>query len=132
VTPFGLAGGLNAGPNRLVLNPDTDDEESLGMHSVGLTVKPGDRLRYQSNGGGGFGDPWDRDPEAVARDVTDEYLSPEHARDVYGVVVVESSDGFDVDEEATKALRAGERTPFESGYGPWQVHPKGVQVVPEP
>jgi N-methylhydantoinase B len=101
------------------------------MHSVGVTVEPGDRLLYQSNGGGGFGSPWERDPDAVARDVTDEYLTVEDAGDVYGVVLVETADGFEVDGAATKAKRAGPRPEHEVGYGPWQVHPQGARVVPE-
>jgi N-methylhydantoinase B len=56
-----------------------------------------------SGGGGGVGDPLLRDPEAVARDVAFAYTTPEHAADVYGVVV---TDDHQVDEAATAAKRA--------------------------
>jgi N-methylhydantoinase B len=58
-------------------------------------------------GGGGYGDPLERDPERVAADVRQEYVSREEARRTYGVVVGE--DGG-VDEEATEARREEIRT----------------------
>jgi N-methylhydantoinase B len=61
------------------------------------TLDGGDFLVTVVNGGGGFGDPLRRDPAAVARDLADGLVSPEAARDVYGVVVG--------DLEATEALR---------------------------
>jgi N-methylhydantoinase B len=47
----------------------------------------GDRVTLLTAGGGGHGDPRGRDPEAVRRDVAEGYVSPEAARDVYGVDV---------------------------------------------
>ena len=70
---------------------------------------------YQYGGGGGFGDPLLRSPEAVREDALDEYVSIEAARERYGVVLtgrVEDCD-VEVDVEATRALRervAAERT----------------------
>jgi N-methylhydantoinase B len=55
-----------------------------------------------SGGGGGLGDPLLRDPEAVARDVAFEYTTPDHAADVYGVIV---TDDHQVDAAATSAKR---------------------------
>ena len=51
------------------------------------TLAPGDRLRLHLGGGGGYGDPRARDPEAVRRDVADGYVTPEGARRDYGVEV---------------------------------------------
>src|SRR5262249_60678276 len=54
-------------------------------------------------GGGGWGDPLDRDPARVRADVIDEYVSLDAARDQYGVVFTAT---LDVDVEATTRLRA--------------------------
>src|ERR1019366_10480599 len=61
------------------------------------------RLSIRSPGGGGFGDPLTRDPEAVACDVRDELVSVGEAATAYGVVVTD--DGRKVDHERTATLR---------------------------
>ena len=62
-------------------------------------------------GGGGWGNPLDRDPEAVRDDVLDEYISLDAAGRDYGVVFSGSLDDYDleVDAAATKKLRADRR-----------------------
>jgi len=49
------------------------------------TIPPGERLRLELPGGGGFGDPRERDPEAVRADVRSGLVSAEAAESVYGV-----------------------------------------------
>jgi N-methylhydantoinase B len=61
-----------------------------------------DALYVRWNGGGGIGDPLEREPAAVARDVVDRAVSPIAAEQVYGVVF--GNDGIDV--AATRARRA--------------------------
>jgi N-methylhydantoinase B len=56
----------------------------------------------RTGGGGGWGDPLERDPEAVRRDVIEEFISPQSAHDNYGVVL--SADGT-IDAAATAARR---------------------------
>jgi len=67
-------------------------------------------FRYLTNGGGGWGDPFARDPQRVLRDVRDEYVSPAAAARDYGVAIVgdpvADPEGLRVDEAATAALRA--------------------------
>ena len=65
-------------------------------------------LAYQYGGGGGFGSPLERDPEAVREDALDEYVSVEAARERYGVVLTGSVEACDleVDRDATESLRA--------------------------
>lgn len=71
---------------------------------------PNAMFRYQTNGGGGWGDPLGREPERVVVDVRDEYLSVEGAREQYGVVVLgdpqTDPEGLRVDAEATERRRA--------------------------
>ena len=59
-----------------------------------------------SAGGGGWGDPLGRDPDAVAEDILNEMVSVEKAREDYGVVVVEGA----VDRDATEKLRTTMRS----------------------
>jgi N-methylhydantoinase B len=64
-----------------------------------------------SPSGGGYGDPLDRDPQMVLDDVLDDFIDPAHARDVYGVVLKPTDDGYDwgLDLSATEARRASMR-----------------------
>ncbi len=66
------------------------------------SVPPGDRLVLSLAGGGGFGDPFERDPELVAADVAGDYVTVGAARELYGVVL---TDEGTVDEQATADLR---------------------------
>jgi N-methylhydantoinase B len=72
-------------------------------------IPAGERVVLKLPGGGGYGDPLERDPELVSRDAEDGLISPAHASEAYGVVL--AGDGFSVDEEATERLRSG-RTPY--------------------
>jgi N-methylhydantoinase B len=67
-------------------------------------VTAGRRVRLETPGGGGWGDPLARDPDLVARDVRLGYVSAERARELYGVVI--GADGA-VDEAGTAASRRG-------------------------
>ncbi|MFC3959134.1 hydantoinase B/oxoprolinase family protein [Halovivax cerinus] len=77
-----------------------DDLKYAGMFRG--SFEPGEIISNRSGGGGGYGDPLDRDPESVREDVVDGYVSPEAAREDYGVVV--SADG-ELDRDATADLR---------------------------
>src|SRR5262249_47744011 len=110
VTPFGLAGGTNGGPNVLKLRRTADPtkEEDLGMYAMGITLRPGDHVIYQSNGGGGFGNPLDRDPARVLADVEEGWIAPEKAENTYGVVIIVDDarlGRYRVDTNATVAKR---------------------------
>src|SRR5205823_2809323 len=65
-------------------------------------LRAGDVVIERTAGGGGYGDPLEREPEAVVRDVRFGYVSLEAARSVYGVVL----DGNRIDTSATATLRA--------------------------
>ena len=70
-------------------------------------LRRGDVFHHEMSGGGGFGDPLDRDPDSVLRDVVEEKVTPEHAEREYGMVLVESEgDGvWRLDVPATEHLR---------------------------
>jgi N-methylhydantoinase B len=68
-----------------------------------LTLREGDELQVFSGGGGGYGDPLDRDPALVLDDVFGRKVSLTAAREEYGVVLATGLDH--VDEAATAALR---------------------------
>jgi N-methylhydantoinase B len=96
------------------LDPDTNAPSAdgeyvwFGRRPVWRT-DPLATLRYVSNAGGGFGDPLEREPERVKRDVRDGYVTIEGAARDYGVVVTgdpdEDPEGLVVDLEATERLR---------------------------
>ena len=103
--PYGLAGGLEGAPSsNLVEREDGSLERLPGM--FGAVLQPGDVFHHRMPGGGGWGEPLERDPEAVARDVLDEKVSRDAARDVYGVEL--DADGR-VDLAATAARRSTRR-----------------------
>lgn len=130
ITPYGIGGGTNAGPNKLILNPGTKDERNLGMFGVGIQVKKGDYVLFQSNGGGGIGDPLDRNPKLVFEDVEDEVISFEKARDVYGVVVNKEGWEYKLDIEETKKQRKklSQKKERKIGYGPGECNPDALEI----
>jgi N-methylhydantoinase B len=76
-----------------------------------VPIGAGQRIMYDYGGGGGWGDPLDRDPQAVLDDVLDEYVSVEAAGTDYGVVLTGSLEDLTlaVDHTATEELRARRR-----------------------
>jgi N-methylhydantoinase B len=81
---WGLFEGRDATPPDLVINPGRPDERHV-LKATRLVLKRGDIIRGSSGGGGGFGEPAERDPELVRTDVRDGQLSPEAARERYGI-----------------------------------------------
>lgn len=76
-------------------------------------IYPGESFKVRAPGGGGWGDPLDRSAESVWRDVIDGLVTPERARNIYGVVV--GPDGMSVDQlrlddTATASLRASRKS----------------------
>jgi N-methylhydantoinase B len=99
--PWGVLGGKAAGLSDMVVNPGTDHERRLGNIDTAV-LQPGDVLEIRSAGGGGRGDPHEREPWRVAQDVRRGYVSSAAAEREYGVVIR----GGEVDEQATERLRA--------------------------
>ncbi len=105
--PWGVAGGKAGAGTTYVLNPGTPDERRIGCKVDAIAVKTGDRLEAMTCGGGGWGDPFARDPEKVAAEVADGRITPAAAHDDYGVVLTHDSI---VVAQATTALRARPRS----------------------
>jgi N-methylhydantoinase B len=82
--PWGLAGGRPARCGRNVLNPDSGARELPAK--VTMTIRAGDVIRHEQPGGGGHGDPAQRDPAATRRDLADGKITAEHAEKFYGVL----------------------------------------------
>ncbi len=100
----GFNGGSDGSPNRFVLRSGTPHEMIIRDTAFGEPVSNGHLLNADLGGGGGWGDPLERDAAAVLEDVLDEYVSLEKARNSYGVVI--DPDHLTVDEKATANLRA--------------------------
>src|SRR6478735_77415 len=84
--PWGVAGGHAAGSGRCVVNPGRSDERVLKPLSDGNIVFRGDVVRVETGGGGGWGHPFDREPERVLADVQTGFVSRAKAEEDYGVV----------------------------------------------
>jgi N-methylhydantoinase B len=100
--PWGVSGGEPGMRSTKRLVRVDGSEQWLGAKSEGIKVKKGDLLYFNTWGGGGWGDPFDRDASLVRADVERSLVTAEGAKR-YGVVI--AADGS-VDEEGTVALRA--------------------------
>ena len=102
---YGTNGGGYGATSNVTLTPvggETYETPTYGVIDIGPS-----RLEVTSGGGGGWGDPLDRDPERVLRDVCDVVVSVDAARETYGVVLTASNTGVDVDQTVLRrqALR---------------------------
>jgi N-methylhydantoinase B len=102
--PWGVAGGRCAGSGRAVVNPGTPQERVLPPLSDGHVLERGDVIRIETGGGGGWGHPYDREPDLVLADVLGGFVSRESAERDYGVVL--TANGRAIDEAATRERRA--------------------------
>jgi N-methylhydantoinase B len=86
----------------------------IGKRTV-YRAELGELIQLWGGGGGGFGDPFERDPDMVLADVAAGLVSPERAREVYGVAIADGA----VDQAATAALRRRPRpAAAEFEFGP--------------
>ena len=110
VQPWGLAGGRAAASSRTVV-VRADGRREVVRSKATILLNRHDRVIMWTSGGGGYGDPLERPPAHVLDDVLDLKISPETARDVYGVMVAAEA----VDHEETNALRRRLRTAAAGG-----------------
>ncbi|MBC2703460.1 hydantoinase B/oxoprolinase family protein [Desulfobacula sp.] len=95
--PDGIFGGKDGSKAKYLKNGKNADPSGLTF------CDPGDRISFISAGGGGYGDPFERDPEAVERDVQYGYVSIKKAKQDYGVII--EPDSLKLDLTATLQLR---------------------------
>lgn len=99
--PEGLFGGRPGAKAQFLVN-------GKNGNPYGLTqLKPGDVVVMDAAGGGGYGDPWERDGEMVLEDVKNGYVSVERAKDDYGVVI--DPETLELNSEKTEELRASRK-----------------------
>jgi N-methylhydantoinase B len=106
---WGVNGGKAGHPFQITVDPGGPDEHEVDALADAEPLTAGTVVRIRTTGGGGWGDPLQREPERVRLDVVRGVVSDRSAREDYGVVL---DDGWDrpVDEEATRALRDELRT----------------------
>jgi len=100
--PYGLFGGKPGSCNLAYINEGLEDQSELRAKESRKLMKGNTFTSYPS-GGGGWGDPLERDPELVRKDVRDEIVSLESARENYGVVL--EGEDLSIAWEATKKIR---------------------------
>ena len=120
--PWGTQGGSPGSPTRNTLNPDAEAERLPAKFL--RTLKQGDVYHLIQAGAGGYGDPLDRDPDAVMADVVQEKVTVERARESYGVVI-DTAETMAVDAAATEKLREQMRRE----RGPLPMEPQVVRAA---
>ncbi|HKJ54736.1 MAG TPA: hydantoinase B/oxoprolinase family protein, partial [Nitriliruptoraceae bacterium] len=138
---WGVKGGKAGRPFQVTIDPGGPRERKVDALADDEPVRAGEVIRIRTTGGGGWGDPLERDAAAVARDVWWDKVSVAGARDDYGVVFDEDLSDADiatlaapptVDEDATSSLRAdvhaarGDVAFFDRGPGFARLHPDGA------
>jgi N-methylhydantoinase B len=131
IPPFGVLGGQSGhGQHWSVTRNGVEKPISFGGKASNFRLKRGDIVNCLTAGGGGYGDPLDRDPDRVRRDVIDGYVSLESARQVYGVVL--KGKDLSVSEKATRdqrrTMRVG-RHSFTLGTYRTPRSMKGTKVI---
>jgi N-methylhydantoinase B len=102
--PQGAAGGEDGGKNRVVITRKAGEYHPPHLSKdEGIEMTEGDVIEVWTPGGGGFGEPFQRAPELVARDVELGYYGVDDAARDYRVAV--DPHDFSVDTEKTRALR---------------------------
>ncbi len=102
---WGLNGGKAGSPFKVTINPGADDEQVMDGLCDREPIDHGVLIRVETTGGGGWGDPLERDVSLVRLDVLQGKVSQQAAEDDYGVVFQAGSDVLEVDLEGTNALR---------------------------
>jgi N-methylhydantoinase B len=100
--PRGLFGGKDGRTARYTLVAKDGTEKALGSKTT-FFVPEGAIVRYETCGGGGYGDPLTRDPKLVLRDVKEGKISVARAEAAYGVAI--DAGQLVIDEQRTQAMR---------------------------
>ncbi len=101
--PWGLYGGKDGATSNIVLWPGTDKERVTEKVSYFGPLNNNESYSLYTGGGGGYGSPFERDPQLVLQDVVEGYVSLDESKKLYGVAIDDRN--MIVDESATKLLR---------------------------
>ncbi|MEV4031625.1 hydantoinase B/oxoprolinase family protein [Streptomyces umbrinus] len=105
----GVRGGA-AGSRSASYRVDADGNREPLPAYFSVDLEPGEYVLGYAAGGGGYGDPLERDPQAVLGDVEERWIPFQHAHDIYGVVLRRGTDErYELDVEATAELRRDRR-----------------------
>jgi N-methylhydantoinase B len=107
--PLGIEGGLAASPHQMDMLHDSGSNEVMDGNRM-YTFNKGDKITIISSGGGGYGNPLQRDADAVLSDVRNGLISIDNARALYGVSVINDGTalGFSINETETEQIRASD------------------------
>jgi N-methylhydantoinase B len=108
VAPKGLFGGLEGGFFKASVVRAEGGAEEIPSKGAHVIVKRNDRVYIRPAGGGGYGDPLEREPERVLLDMMDGYVSEKAARDLYGVAI--DTETRTIDWAVTERLRSDRRS----------------------
>jgi N-methylhydantoinase B len=108
--PWGTSGGQAGRAGRILVNPGKDNERVLPSIADGVVLRRGDILRMETGGGGGWGHPFDREPERVEEDVRKGMITSESAAIDYGVSI--DPETFMIDLYETQRMRSKRETPM--------------------
>jgi acetophenone carboxylase len=111
-------------------NPETGDVEYANISSVVKPASDGDTFYAYAGGGGGYGDPLERDPQSVIADLRNKLVMPEAARKIYGVVY--DAHALRLDAAATEARRRAMREERKHRGKPYSVFVKEWSVRQPP
>ena len=81
-----MKGGRAGGAARCTVNPDTPGARELTSKATNVVLRAGDLVRFDSQGGGAYGAPAERDGRLISRDLTLDKVSAAAAREEYGAV----------------------------------------------
>ena len=98
--PCGTQGGSPGSRSFNILNPETESE--ILPSKFIRTLKKGDVYRMIQPGGGGYGDPLERDPKSVYSDIQQNKISSERAFEVYGVVIDKDKGNLNIEETVSR------------------------------
>ena len=119
---WGIEGGGKGTPNYFVIEKGNQAPRRLRKVAA-ESMRDHDLISLKTGGGGGYGDPMERDPGRVLDDVADGYITVEQARNDYGVVIDQAR--MAVDPEATRQARKG---PMRES----NLHPQSVTAAGNP
>ena len=105
----GLLGGGDAIPTKVVRNPHSEEPQIMPRQGTFIPANKETVVSLMVGGGGGYGNPFQRDPELVLWDVVNGKVSPERARTTYGVAL--DLENRRVDQEETQRLRSSHKAP---------------------